>query len=450
MARTPHRTPRDVLRGVNSESRRSSRALKASEPKSFAPSSRRLVAAGLVGNVLEWYDFSIYGYFAAMVGETFFPSHNPTTSLIAAFGVFSAGFITRPLGALLFGYIGDRHSRERSLTLSIVAMAIPTCVTGLLPGYATIGLAAPVIMVALRLIQGLSAGGEYTTSIVFLIERSGQARRGFMGSFGLFGSIAGGMLGSALGAALTFVMPQEQIYAWGWRLPFIFGLAPAFVGVMIRRELAQLADYEPPSRTPIGRVLVNHWRAIIKVFGFEILEGVGFYTTFIYLTTYFTRVAQVPQRNALTVNTLCMGLVLLIIPASGALSDRIGRKPLLLAAAAAMALFAWPLFRLMHRASFGAVLAAELSLALIIGLYEGTAPATAAEAFPMGIRATGVAVAFNSCMTLFGGTTPMAATYLIALTGSSMAPAGYLIVAAVIAAGFVLSLGETGKAPLAS
>jgi len=406
--------------------------------------------AGLVGNILEWYDFSIYGYFAPMIGRHFFPAKNPTTSLIAAFAVFSAGFVTRPLGALLFGYIGDRYSRERALTLSILAMAIPTCTTGLMPDYHAIGLTASILLVVLRLIQGLSAGGEYTTSIVFLVERSSQGRRGLMGSFGLFGSIAGGMIGSAAGATLTYLMPSEQIIAWGWRIPFICGIAPAFFGIMIRRELRHMPVTPYHSAVTLANLLMMQWRSVVRVFGFELLEGVGFYMTFIYLSTYLISFAGVPEHVALAVNTLCMAFVLMVIPLGGMLSDRLGRRPILLTAAIAAAIFAWPLFRVLNHPGFGSILAGELGLATIIGLYEGAAPAAAAEAFPIAVRATGVALAFNLCMTLFGGTTPMVATYLIALTHSDMAPPIYLIAAALISGSVVVSLRETAKAPLAS
>ncbi|HLH76883.1 MAG TPA: MFS transporter, partial [Candidatus Binataceae bacterium] len=350
-----------------------------------AISSGRLIAAGLIGNVLEWYDFSLYGYFAPMIGHYFFPSRNPTTSLIAAFAVFSLGFVTRPLGAVLFGYIGDRYSRERALTLSILAMALPTCATGLLPGYATIGLAAPLTMLGLRLTQGLSAGGEYTTSIVFLVERSSGGRRGLMGSFGLLGSLAGGMLGSGLGAALAYLITPATLMAWGWRIPFIVGFAPAFFGIMLRRQLAAHADTVPPTPATIGHILLVQWRCVLGVFGLELLEAVGFYTVFIYLATYLTKVVGLQERQVFTINTLCLGSALLVIPLSGWLSDRVGRRPLLLLAASAAALFSWPLFILMRRGSFACALMGQLGLAIIVALYEGGAPAAVTEAFPTAV-----------------------------------------------------------------
>jgi len=409
---------------------------------------KKLIAAGLIGNVLEWYDFSIYGYFASSIGEHFFPSHNPTTSLLAAFGVFSAGFLTRPLGAIFFGYIADRYTRERALMFSILAMAAPTFVTGLMPGYQRIGVAASIMMVMLRLIQGLSAGGEYTTSIVFLAERSVHHHRGVTASVGLFGSIAGGMLGSGVGVALGLLMPVAQVNAWGWRLPFLFGIVLALVGVLLRSAVQHTAVLPNRSGVTIRRVLMAQWFAVVRVVGFEILEAVGFYTTFIYLPTYLIEVVHMPAHAAFAINTISMGFVLIVILVAGTLSDRFGRKPVMLTAAVLGVLFAWPLFRLLHYGSFAPALLGEMGLAAIVGGYEGATPAAVAEAFPASMRGTGVGVGFNLAMTLFGGTTPFVATFLIEHTQSAMAPAVYLICAAAFSGLVAITLPERSQIPL--
>src|SRR5262249_40206209 len=185
----------------------------------------RLIIAGTAGNVMEWYDFAVYGYFAAMIGRHFFPSDDPATSLIAAFGVFAAGFLMRPLGGVVFGHIGDRIGRKAALTISVLAMAIPTFLIGVLPGHAVLGPAAPLLLVILRMVQGLSVGGEYTTSIVFLVEGAGKNNHGFAGSWSGFGAVGGILLGSAIGALVTSTLSTEAIHSWGWRLPFLAGLA---------------------------------------------------------------------------------------------------------------------------------------------------------------------------------------------------------------------------------
>src|SRR5215471_14125715 len=222
------------------------------EDENAISSQRRLVIAGLVGNVLEWYDFSVYGYFAVSIGHHFFPSADPTTSLLAAFGVFAAGFLMRPAGAVLFGHISDNWSRERALSLSVLAMAVPTFLIGVIPDYQQIGVTASLLLVLLRLAQGISVGGEYTTSIVFVVEKSVPRQRGLMGTWCLFGVCAGTLLGSAIGTLLTSVLPRETMQAWGWRLPFIFGLAIGLVGLSIRRELERGGRSLEPQGTEFG------------------------------------------------------------------------------------------------------------------------------------------------------------------------------------------------------
>ena len=251
-------------------------------------SQRKLVIAGLIGNVLEWYDFSVYGYFAVSIGHHFFPSENPTTSLLAAFGVFAAGFLMRPVGAVLFGHIGDNWSRERALSLSVLAMAVPTFLIGVIPDYQQIGVTASVLLVLLRLAQGISVGGEYTTSIVFVVEKSIPHRRGFMGTWCLFGTCAGTLLGSAIATLLTSVLPRDVMRAWGWRLPFIFGLAIGIVGLYIRRDLERGAKsieperrgaLEGPRESFLGALRTQRL-AILKVIGLKATSAVGFYTLF--------------------------------------------------------------------------------------------------------------------------------------------------------------------------
>src|SRR4051812_33435683 len=200
-------------------------------------SRRRLILAGTAGNIMEWYDFAVYGYFAQVIGRHFFPSHDPVTSLIASFGAFAAGFLMRPLGGVIFGHIGDKIGRKAALTLSVLAMAIPTFLIGVLPDHSQIGAAAAVLLVALRMIQGLSVGGEYTTSVVFLVEGAAPDRRGLAGSWTVFGAVAGILLGSAVGAATTTLLSPEALHSWGWRVPFIVGLFVGLAGLYIRRHI---------------------------------------------------------------------------------------------------------------------------------------------------------------------------------------------------------------------
>ncbi len=412
-------------------------------------SQRKLAIAGMAGNILEWYDFSIYGFFAYAIGENFFPSHSKANSLIDAFGVFAAGFLMRPVGALLFGHIGDRYGRQRALTLSVVAMAVPTVMIGLLPTYQTIGVMAPVLLVVLRLIQGLSVGGEYTTSVVFMIEGAHSHRRGLMGAFGAAAAFCGVMLGSAVGAIVASLMSPQALEAWGWRLPFLAGITIGVAGYIIRRELRNVSDLPPIAPPPMGEVLRAQWPRVLQVAGFKVLESVGFYLMFVYAATYLTEIVGIAKSRALAINTIGMAAAVLMLPVAGAISDRVGRKPVLLLSAGAIIVCAWPMFNLLWHPRLGVPLLGQVGFAILIAMFDGVAPVTAAEAFPANVRCTGVGLSHNLCMALLGGTAPMVATYLIDKTDNEMVPPLYLIGAAIVSALFVLSMKETGKSALA-
>jgi len=412
-------------------------------------SQRRLAIAGMAGNILEWYDFSIYGFFAYAIGQNFFPSHSAATSLIDAFGVFAAGFLMRPVGALIFGHIGDHYGRQKALTLSVVAMAVPTVLIGLLPTYRQIGVTAAVLLVVLRLVQGLSVGGEYTTSVVFMIEGSLTRRRGLMGAFGAAAAFIGVMLGSGVGAMVAATMSPKALAAWGWRLPFLAGITIGVAGYYIRRELQNAGDVPRVAPPPMGDVLRTQWRRVLQVAGFKVLESVGFYLMFVYAATYLTEIVHVAKSRALAINTIGMAAAVLMLPVAGALSDRFGRKPMLLLSSGLIIFLAWPLFNLLWHPEFHVPLLGQVGFALLIALFDGVAPVTAAEAFPANVRCTGVGLSHNLCMALLGGTAPLVATYLIDKTGDEMVPPFYLIAAAVVSSIFVLSLKETAHEPLA-
>ncbi len=426
----------------------------AGQPASVVPSQRTLVVAGIIGNILEWYDFSVYGYFAVSIGHHFFPSGNPTTSLLAAFGVFAAGFFMRPVGAVLFGHIGDSWSRERALFLSVVAMAVPTFLIGVIPDYQQMGITASILLVLLRLAQGISVGGEYTTSIVFVVEKSVPERRGLMATWCLFGVCAGTLLGSAVGTLLTSILPREAMRNWGWRLPFIFGLAIGLVGLHIRRELEQ-GGLKPQGTATTEQsfgsfteALTTQRLAILKITALKAVSAVGFYTLFVYISVFFTKIVQIPKSEALLINTIALAAMLALIPCAGVLSDRFGRKPLLLAGTVGVLLFSLPLFRLLRSPEFSVILTGQLCFTLLLCLFFGAEPATTAEAFPTRVRCTSAAISHNICFAFLGGTAPMVATYLIALTGNELSPSIYMMAAALVSMVAIFSLSETANAPL--
>jgi MFS transporter, MHS family, proline/betaine transporter len=242
-----------------------------------------VIAAGMIGNVLEWYDFAVYGYFAATIGRQFFPHEDTVAQLLSAFGIFAIGYLMRPVGGALIGHIGDRFGRRAALTFSVIAMAIPTFLIGLLPGYATLGLMAPITLTLLRMVQGLSVGGEYTSSMVFLVERAPEGRRGLMGALAACGATSGILLGSAVGAGFAASMSEQALDAWGWRIPFLLGLVVGIAGYLLRRHVLETVPIEPRKRAPIIETLHDHWRVVLGFAGLSVFNAVGFYVSFVYL-----------------------------------------------------------------------------------------------------------------------------------------------------------------------
>lgn len=388
-------------------------------------SRRRIILAGLIGNVMEWYDFAVYGYFAGVIGHKFFPSDNPSVSLIAAFGAFAAGFLVRPIGGLLFGRIGDLVGRTRALTLSVITMAIPTVLIGLLPTHKAIGLAAPVLLVTFRMIQGLSVGGEYTSSLVFLVETSPDNQRAFSAIWGVWGAGAGILLGSGVGALLTNVLDETEVVSWGWRLPFILGALVAGAGFLIRRTI-HVEKSAGETKSPVLDSFGKYRLSVMKVALLNVGYGISFYAAFVYAVTYIKDIDKLPERVAFNLNTVSMALLLLFLPMGAWLSDRIGRRPILIAAGALMTFGAIPLFHLIHTTHPMTIFLGELGLALIIALISGGIVAANVELIPTAVRCTGLAFAYNASIGLFGGTTPLMAAWLISVTGDPIMPA-YLI-----------------------
>jgi MHS family proline/betaine transporter-like MFS transporter len=393
---------------------------------------RRGVIAGFVGNVLEWYDFALFGFIAQQIGTHFFPAGDPTASLLAAYGTFAAGFLMRPVGGALFGWVGDRFGRKQALIWSVLAMAIPSFCIGALPSTVTIGLAAPILLLVFRLLQGIAVGGEYMASSVFLVEGAPAGRRGWMGSWGPLGAFAGTLLGSAAGAIVNATMSPEAVMAYGWRIPFLLGITVGVGGLAIRRHYVEPVPHQAPSESPLREAFRSHWRTMLHLVTLTAALSVGFYTTFVYSATWLNQVVGVPARTALGVNTLAMAVALFIIPAAGVASDRLGRRTVLVVGAGALALLAYPLMALMARGQLAGIIAGEIGLAVLIAVLSGAMPATMAELAPWRVRCTVLSVAYNLGMALLGGTTPLVAAWLVARTEVQLAPAWYLGAAAAL------------------
>lgn len=405
---------------------------------------RRVVAAGIAGNVMEWYDFSIYGFFARTIGNLYFPSDDPRTSLLAAFGVFAVGFLMRPLGAIVFGHIGDRVGRGPALLWSVIAMAVPTFVIGALPTYAEIGIAAALLMVLCRIVQGLAVGGEYTSSAVFLAETAHPERRGAASAWAPFGAVAGILLGSAVGALVINTMPLEQVLAWGWRIPFLLGVVVGGVAFIIRRRI----PFDEPAAKegfPLAEAFRKHPVQLLQVISLSLVNAVGFYLIFVYIITWLKLFADVGARTALLINSFNMAVLLVVILGASRLSDRIGRKPILAGAAIGLLFLSWPLMALMQTGNAYYILIGQFGFALLIGSYTAVNPIAICEIFPRHVRCSAVSAAYNTTLGIAGGTAPAVATWLIEITGNPAVPAIYIMASAAVSAVAALSIHESSR-----
>jgi MHS family proline/betaine transporter-like MFS transporter len=408
---------------------------------------QRVVAAGMIGNVLEWYDFAIYGYFAATIGRHFFPHEDAVAQLLSAFGVFAIGYLMRPLGGALVGHIGDKFGRRTALTFSVAAMAIPTFLIGLLPGYQSIGLLAPIGLTLLRVVQGLSVGGEYTSSMVFLVEHAQEGRRGLMGALGASGATAGILLGSAVGAIFAASMSTATLDAWGWRVPFLLGLMVGIAGYILRRYVIEAGVIEKRTRPPLMETLQDHWRVVAGFVGLSLYNAVTFYIAFVYLVSWLQMADGIAPSRALEINSFSMAILLPLVIAAGWLSDRLGRKPLLLMASFAGMIAALPLFWLLNHPSDLLAQVGQLGFVLLMAVYGGTLPVVLVEAAPPSVRCTAVAVGYNLCFGLFGGLSPLVATWLVERTGDEITPAFLIMASAAVTFITVFYFRESYRIP---
>ena len=397
---------------------------------------RRAVIAATIGNVLEWFDFVIYGFLAVTISQVFFPVGDPTVSLLVTFGAFGLAYLVRPLGAIIVGSYTDKHGRKAGLTLSIALMMIGTSMMALTPGYTTIGIAAPILITVARLLQGFSVGGEFGSSVAFLMEH-GSRRRGFAASwqFSVAGLIT--VLASLFGVALNTLLSHDQLLSWGWRLPYIFGMLVGPAGLYIRSRLSETPEFlqaEPPKEMPISELLRKHPLPLLLGIGVSIISNSSFYIL-LYIPTYGQKTLGLPAYTGF-VATLIGGIVLAVgAPLFGHWSDKIARPRIMVATAWLFVLTSWPCFLLMASwPTLAGCIIAVAWLQLLKAGYSGVLPSLLGEQFPVVTRAIGVSLSFSTAVTIFGGFAPFIATWLITQTGDPLAPSFYLVVTAAMSA----------------
>ena len=414
--------------------------------------SRRVVIAACFGHGVEWFEFGVYGYLATVLGKLFFPSENPTTSILSSLAVFGVAFVARPFGAVLFGHLGDKFGRRAILATTILLMGGATAAIGLLPTYASIGIAAPILLITCRLIQGLSAGGETSGAATFLAECAPPKRRGLwtssIQSVGILSFVTAALLVAGLNAWLG----ADTMADWGWRIPFLLSFPLSMAGLYLRFKVEETPAFQVAlkkehlqEKAPLKQLLANYKKPLLLLIAIVAVEAVSSYIAKTYLPTYLINTIGLSTTTALLSTSVTLVFAACLIPFYAILSDRIGRKPLLIWGTVALIIVAIPAFLLIGSGSIAGAIGGQI-LAIIPGTAISTAVVvTQAELFPTHVRYSGAALGYNSAYAMFGGTAPFVAAALIAATDSKLMPAFYLVVIGVIGLIVMTRLPETSK-----
>jgi MFS transporter, MHS family, proline/betaine transporter len=396
------------------------------------------IAAAVIGNALEWYDFIVFGFFTVIISRLFFPNDSQYASLLLTTATFGVGFFMRPVGGVLLGIYADRRGRKAALLLVIALMTVAIAMIGFAPTYAAIGVAAPLLIVLARLLQGFSAGGEFASATSFLVESAPAHRRGFYGAWQMVGQGLAVLIGSLLGALLTRTLAPETLDSWGWRVPFLFGLIIGPLGLYIRRHLAETEAFLESRRAPagqaaLGAVLASHIRSILVCMGICISGTISFYVILLYMPTFARVQLHLPLDQSFAAQAISLACMIVLIPIFGALSDYVGRKPIMVGALVVYLALTYPLFSwLNENPSFLNLAIVQVALCSVLGVFFGPLSTAFAEQFPAHVRSTALAIAYNVSVMVFGGFAQFFVTWLIATTGSPVAPAFYVLFGAAV------------------
>ncbi|MFD3574699.1 glycine betaine/L-proline transporter ProP [Streptomyces sp. NPDC058644] len=404
---------------------------------------KRAVKAAALGNAMEWFDFGVYSYIAVTLGKVFFPSGDPTAQLLSTFGAFAAAFLIRPLGGMVFGPLGDRIGRQKVLALTMIMMAAGTFAIGLIPSYATIGVGAPILLLLARLVQGFSTGGEYAGASTFIAEYAPDKKRGFLGSWLEFGTLAGYIGGAGLVTLMTALLSSEDLLSWGWRIPFLIAGPMGLIGLYLRMKLeetpafaAELAkahkDEQSRPKVRLREMVTGQWKALLLCMGLVLVFNVTDYMLLSYMPSYLTSELKYDETHGLLVVLAVMALMMCVQPFAGALTDRVGRRPVIAAGCAGFLLLSVPALLLIREGSLWAIGLGMAALGLLLVCFTSSMPSTLPALFPTKVRYGSLSIGFNISVSIFGGTTPLVVTALIGATGNMMMPAYYMMAAAVV------------------
>ena len=400
---------------------------------------RRAVIACAIGQVFEIFDFVIYGFFAVAIGRAFFPSADPIASLLASFATFAVGFLMRPVGAMVIGWYGDRFGRRRALVVTIGLMAVATGATGLVPGYASIGLYGAILLVVCRMVQGFSTGGEWGGAAAFLVEHAPAGRRGLIGSLQQAATAIGAMCATFSAAVLTTLLTPEHFFAWGWRIPFLIGFVLGPVGYYLRTRVAETPAFrravatQTITRMPLVEAFTTHGWMFLAAFGLSIIGCVINYVFLVFLPSFASQTLKIDLSYALWSTTLAGIIYLVLTPIVGHYSDRIGRKPMMLACTVLAFVMAYPLFLFLEtHPTFLGLLVVQATAQAVLTLYTGVISTILSEMFPTNVRYTALSVSYGFAVALFGGFAPYISTFLVQATGNPLAPSFYVMAAALV------------------
>ena len=415
---------------------------------------RKVIFAAGAGHFVEWFDFGLYGTLATVISLNFFQQGNAQAALLSAFAVFGAGFVMRPLGGLFWGSLGDRIGRRTTLATVILVTSGATVVMGLLPTYDMVGLWAPLLLVIVRLVQGFAAGGESSGATTLLAEYAPSNRRGFVSSFVDVFGFAAFVVGAGLVLVFTSTLGTDALNSWGWRVLFMLALPLGVAGLYLRRRLEDTPEFRAVqekgdvSASPLLTSLKTSWRALLFCVGFVVIKAVGHWILQTFMPSYLQTDLHYSQPLSYGVTVIGLLAIAVLVPFMGLLSDKVGRKPVMIAGCVGFLVLTYPTLMLMSVGNFFAATVAMVLLGVFMAAFDGASSAAMAELFPTNIRYGSMAIAYNFSVAIFGGITPYFATWLIAATGNTFAPAFYVMAAALITLITVLRARETFRKPL--
>nr|WP_230975720.1 MFS transporter [Acetobacter garciniae] len=421
---------------------------------------RRAITAAALGNVVEWYDAAVYLYIAGTLGQVFFAQATKTTQLINAFALFAVAYLARPLGGIVLGPLADRIGRQKVLSLTILLMGGATLGIGLIPLPETIGIFSVILLLLLRLTQGFSTGGEYSGATTFIAEYAPDTRRGFYGAWLEVGTLVGFSLGAGIVAVLMTLLDTHTMQEWGWRIPFLLAAPLSIVGLYFRKSLEDTPAFralekretlagEGTASGQLGRTFAGQWHQLAKCAGIVITINVGYYLVLTYLPTYLHVELGYDESTGLSVSFMIMVGMIFANPFVGALSDRVGRKTILLAGCFGFFLLSVPSF-LMFQAGGVMLVCGVFLLSATFVCFTAVVPSTLPALFSTEVRNGSLAISYNFAVSLFGGTTPLIVTSLIAATGNKLMPAYWMMLAAVVGGLAVWKIRESAGQPLPS